>query len=345
MLTYHLRDDDIVAIEHVVRELSRCHQTVESAEFQRESRTCAEELPRRLRAVLNDFRLTEPSGILVISGLPVDDTRIGPTPADWKNKPVPSPTLTQDIAFFLIASLLGDPIGWATQQDGYIMHDVFPIKGYENEQIGWSSEETLTWHTEDAFHPLRTDYLGLMCLRNTDEVETTYADVSDVRIDENIRAILSQERFYILPDDSHRTANRPAAEEMVNQAEKVACLRQRSFAQVERALNDPEPIAVLFGASDEPYLRIDPHYMEGVQGEDERKALHAFGAALDSTMTGVVLRPGDICLIDNYRAVHGRRPFRARFDGTDRWLRRLNVTRDLRKSREFRLSASSRVIY
>ena len=62
-------------------------------------------------------------------------------------------------------------------------------------------------------------------------------------------------------------------------------------------------------------------------------------------MTGIALTPGDICVIDNYKAVHGRKPFRARFDGTDRWLRRLNMARDLRRSREFRLDARSRVIY
>ncbi|MEU0485028.1 guanitoxin biosynthesis L-enduracididine beta-hydroxylase GntD [Streptosporangium sp. NPDC006013] len=342
MLALHLLDDDVMVIEEIVRDLSQRYQTVESADFQRESRTYAEELPRRLRRALNEFRLAEPSGILLISGLPVDDARIGPTPADWKNKPVPSPTIGHDIAFFLIASLLGDPIGWATQQGGYIMHDVFPIKGYEHEQIGWSSEETLVWHTEDAFHPLRTDYLGLMCLRNPDKVETTYADVSDVRIDDDVKAILSQERFYILPDDSHRPANRAA---VTGEDAKVADLRKRSYRQVDLALDTPEPVAVLFGDPDDPYIRIDPHYMGGIQEENAGKALAAFGTALDSAMTGVVLKPGDICLIDNYKAVHGRSPFSARFDGTDRWLRRLNVARDLRKSREFRLSASSRVIY
>lgn len=62
-------------------------------------------------------------------------------------------------------------------------------------------------------------------------------------------------------------------------------------------------------------------------------------------MGGVALNPGDIAFIDNYRVVHGRKPFQARFDGTDRWLRRLNITRDLRKSRHARLTAESRVIY
>lgn len=62
-------------------------------------------------------------------------------------------------------------------------------------------------------------------------------------------------------------------------------------------------------------------------------------------MSGVVLTPGDICFLDNYQVVHGRKPFQARFDGTDRWLRRLNIARDLRRSREYRLSADSRVVH
>ena len=62
-------------------------------------------------------------------------------------------------------------------------------------------------------------------------------------------------------------------------------------------------------------------------------------------MTEVVLRPGDVLFIDNYRVVHGRKPFKARYDGTDRWLKRIGVTRDLRKSRAARETAASRIIY
>ena len=69
------------------------------------------------------------------------------------------------------------------------------------------------------------------------------------------------------------------------------------------------------------------------------------GEAIDVAMKEVVLKPGDAVFVDNYRMVHGRKPFKARFDGTDRWLRRLNVARDLRKSRDSRPSARSRVIY
>lgn len=342
MLKLELHDEDIVAIEKTTAEIAERFPSVEDPALHRSAQVYAHELPRGLRSALVDFRLTEPSGVLVVSGLPVDDAALGPTPADWRDKAAPDTTLRLDIPFLLISCLLGEPIGWATQQDGRVMHDIFPMRAHEHGQIGWGSAETLAWHTEDAFHPLRTDYLGLLCLRNPDGVETTFADIADVRLDDATRAALAQERFRILPDDSHRPQNQ--VEGGVEDPE-VAELRRRSAERVESALHSPEPVAVLFGSPRDPYVRLDPYYMQGVQGECEQRALDEIGAALDGAMDGVALTPGDIVFIDNYRVVHGRKPFRARFDGTDRWLRRLNITRDLRKSRHARLSAQSRVIY
>jgi enduracididine beta-hydroxylase len=339
---FQLNADDNGVIDAIVDEVSQRFDTVESEEFQRGARVYADELPKRLRVVINDYRGTERDGAFVLSGLPVDDGEIGPTPAHWADKRVPSPTLRQDIAFYLVASLLGEPIGWATQQDGYVMHDILPIKGHEKEQIGSGSEELLTWHTEDAYHPLRTDYLALMCLRNPDGVETTMADVADVTLDDATRKVLSEHRFHIMPDHSHRSANRGGE---IDAGPRIADLLARSREQVERALRQPEAVSVLFGSPDSPYLRLDPHFMRDDHDPDERAALEVISAELDKALVDVVLRPGDICFIDNYRMVHGRKPFRARFDGTDRWLRRLNVAVDLRKSRKFRLAADSRVIY
>jgi L-asparagine oxygenase len=45
-----------------------------------------------------------------------------------------------------------------------------------------------------------------------------------------------------------------------------------------------------------------------------------------------VLEPGDLLVVDNAVAVHGRSPFTPRFDGTDRWLQRTMVVSDLRPS-------------
>ncbi|MCP3804328.1 TauD/TfdA family dioxygenase [Allokutzneria sp. A3M-2-11 16] len=340
VLELSLRDAEVAAIERIAAEVAHRYGDIESAEFHRDSRAIAEELPRRVREALHRFRASESDSTFVTSGLPVDDERVGPTPPEWRDNREPSRTLVYDVAFFLMAALLGDPIAWATQQDGRIMHDVFPLKAHENEQIGWGSAQLLTWHTEDAFHPLRTDYLGLMCLRNNEQVETTVADVSDLDIDPHNREILSQKRFRFVPDNAHRPQNNGLV-----QTGQAAELLRRSQERVEKAMSDPEPEAVLFGGPELPYLRIDPEYMLVPEDPEERKALDVISSAIDVAMGGVVLQPGDIIFVDNYRAVHGRKPFKARFDGTDRWLRRLNVARDLRKSRDCRLDAESRVIY
>lgn len=342
MYVLQLAESDISEIRELTEELARKYDTVESAEFLRESRLYAQELPRQVRRELNDFRLTEKSGALVVKGLTVDDQQLGPTPTSPAEASGPSSSHQQDLAFFLIASVLGDPIGWATQQGGRIMHDIYPVKKHENDQIGWGSNQTLTWHTEDAFHELRTDYLGLMCVRNPGRTETTVADIADVELDEETRRLLSQKRFRILPDESHRPENAGPDRSL---SARGAQLHRLALERVEKALKEPEPRAVLFGDPAAPYLVIDPYYMQDCHDGVEQEALDRIGAAIDAAMSGVVLLPGDICFLDNYQVVHGRKPFQAKFDGTDRWLRRLNIARDLRKSREYRLAAESRVVH
>ena len=72
--------------------------------------------------------------------------------------------------------------------------------------------------------------------------------------------------------------------------------------------------------------------------------MRALSETLAKVEQDVLLAPGDVLFIDNYRAVHGRRPFTARYDGTDRWLKRISVSRDLRRSRDARATAAARVI-
>nr|WSZ96668.1 TauD/TfdA family dioxygenase [Streptomyces sp. NBC_00857] len=72
--------------------------------------------------------------------------------------------------------------------------------------------------------------------------------------------------------------------------------------------------------------------------------LDALCAQLAERATVLCLAEGDLLLVDNFRALHGRGMFQARYDGTDRWMRKLTVVRDLRRSRRFRSGAEGRVI-
>lgn len=338
MFEVRLTEPDVAAIGIVVAEVTSRHTSVEEPDFLRLAGGYAQELPRGLREPLNEFRLAEPSGGCLITGYTVDDERIGDTPAHWDSVAGGS-TLAEEIFFFLTGSLLGEPFGWATEQNQRVMHDVLPIRGHENRQINSASEALIWWHTEDAFHPYRADYVGLMALRNPDKVETSFVCVDDLQLAAEHVEVLFQPRFVIKPDESHRP------DESLDRA-TVSPLLERSYQRIEHMLDAPEKVAVLFGDPASPYLRLDPYFMDRQQEDAEAmRALDAIIEQIDAKLGGVALAPGDIVFVDNYRAVHGRRPFVATYDGKDRWLKRLNVTRDLRKSRDSRQHATSRVLF
>jgi L-asparagine oxygenase len=260
----------------------------------------AHQLPAGVRRTLVDLRAQESSPICVLRGNPIDDEALGPTPTDLSRASLPEQVRRMEILVTIYAALLGEVFGWTSQQEGRLVHDVMPIPGREDDQIGFSSRAPLSWHTEDAFSEHRPDYVVLLCLRNPDAVATMVGAVDQVQIPDRTKAVLMQPRFLIRPDESH-------AADHVKQA------------------------SVLFGEMAQPYLRIDPDFTIARPGDREAAAaLTELSHQLDAGMVPLVLEPGDLCVLDNYRVVHGRRSFRARGDGYDRWLKRVLVSRDLR---------------
>jgi Fe(II)/alpha-ketoglutarate-dependent arginine beta-hydroxylase len=333
--------DEIAEIRSLIAGAMQEHTSAEDEAFLNEAFVYAAGLPRRIRAFLNDFKQLEPAGgFCVISGHPIDEAAIGETPPHWHQRPGPSPTLKEELLLVLYGCLLGEPVAWTTQQNGQVIHNVLPIRENAKSQLGSNSEEMLWWHCEDAFHPLRGDYLLLECLRNPDDVGTTVACIDDIRVSSERARVLSEPRFVFRPDESHRVASRSPGSHSSGEASVEAAHREMQ-ERVERG----EKCAVLFGDPSQPYLRIDPYFMDRVSDDPEAQAAFDWlTREIDAKLVEVVLRPGDILVVDNYRSVHGRRPFKARFDGTDRWLKRINVTRDLRRSRAWRASRTSRKI-
>jgi Fe(II)/alpha-ketoglutarate-dependent arginine beta-hydroxylase len=330
---------EVSAIRTLLSELISQYGSAEDEGFLKNVSVFAHELPRRVRRFLNDFKQLEPApGVCVISGYPVDDSALGPTPAHWKSVGGVSPALAQEMLFLLCASLLGEVFGWATQQGGRLIHEVLPIKDDEDEQMGTGSKQTIWWHNEEAFHPYRGDYVGLMCLRNHDGVPTTFASVDMLELDAEVIGKLFEPRYTIMPDDTHKSVSN-WRDGGAGDALKAAHRR------LEEMLDNPRPQPVMFGHPRSPYLCLDPYYMPPPADGDSLRAFDALTREIDAKLSEVVLQPGDILFVDNYRAVHGRKSFKARYDGADRWLKRINVTRDLRKSRDSRETSSSRILY
>ncbi|MGW0801452.1 guanitoxin biosynthesis L-enduracididine beta-hydroxylase GntD [Nonomuraea sp. NPDC002799] len=293
-----------------------------------------EELPVGLRRFLEDFRRTEPAGMCLVHGFPIDDEAVGPTPGHWSAPAEPAAAGDAEIYLALCGMVLGEPFAWSTLQSGRMIQNIVPIRGDEMQQNGHSSQSLLEFHTEDGFHPLRCDYLLLFGLRNHENVPTIVASVRDLELTEEQARLLARPRFHIRPDDEHLRqleANEPG---------------HPALALMREMRDNPEAVPVLVGEPGSPYLRLDRPFMTCADGDlQAESALDALVAGLEAEQQDVVVGQGTLLIVDNYLAVHGRRPFSARYDGTDRWLKKLTVSRNLRRSIGNRATTSPRVIF
>ncbi|MGK5728824.1 TauD/TfdA family dioxygenase [Streptomyces sp. URMC 124] len=237
-------------------------------------------------------------GLFVLRGLTVDDARIGPTPASWAE--AGDSAAAHDIVMLLIATAMGNPIAWKGQQGGRFVHNIVPAAGQEQAQTGAGSDVLLSPHTEDAFHPGRAHLLMLGCMRNHDRVATTAASIRKVRLEDADIAALSRPELPIFPDDA--------------------------YFEAQGFVGEPPDVPTLWNAGGGLTLRFDPAYTPLEKaGPAFRAAYERLQAELARVSVAVSLSPGEVLVVDNDLVVHGRVPFKARYDGTDRWLKRASV--------------------
>ncbi|MFJ5840309.1 TauD/TfdA family dioxygenase [Streptomyces shenzhenensis] len=246
------------------------------------------------------------AGMYVLRGLPVEDASLGPTPTGWSV--AGDAGALWDVVLLLLAAAMGHPMGWRGQQNGRMVNNIVPAPGHENEQTGASSTVLLAPHTEDAFHPRRADLLLLCCMRNHEGVATTASSVRLTDLSPEDVAALSRPMAPILPDDAYTSSALPD--------EGHACAGTVS----------PQPVRTLWPTPDGLTIRFDPAYTR-FDGTDPayRAAYARLEAELSRVVQAVALEQGDVLVVDNDVVVHGRVPFRSRYDGTDRWLKRALV--------------------
>lgn len=296
------------ALGRLVDAFTATDRSADPLSFAERAPAYAVRLPERVREFLGQVRADE-APVSVISGLPLQ--ALPPTPLDWTTAAA-GVGRREELLLVLCGLPLGEPFGWAAQQGGRLVHDVCPSPAMEQSLTSASSALPLSLHTEDGFHPCRGDYVSLLCLRNPDAVRTTFVRLGSLGLPEKLQKILQDSRFRFLPDDAHVGG---------------AC--------AERLRADPDGTGldpIIFGPPEHPYLRFDADFTAVEDGDDEAAAAMAdLDEQLSAATESIALAPGDLLFIDNYQVVHGRAPFRARYDGTDRWLKRLNLIRDLRR--------------
>lgn len=300
-LTHHARPRTIASPPWLA--ITPPEHEVSDPAFLRAAEHAARLLPTEIHDALVDFGdEADQSGAMLLRGLP-----IGVLPA---TPPTPTTPASKDsvseFTLLTVARRLGQPVGYEPEHGGDLVQNIVPTQAAAHRQVSTSSNVNLMFHTEAAFHPHRPRYLLLLCLRGDPAARTTLSSIFEVlpHLPADVVDVLFETRFRTAVDESYLHG------------------RQNVLG---------EPIAVLTGDRARPSMVFDADLMVGTD-EEAAAALRVLGAATANLHTSVALTAGDLLVVDNAVAVHGRSPFAARFDGTDRWLQRTFVVGDLAPS-------------
>lgn len=268
-----------------------------SEAFLRQAARAAKDLPAGLRRTLDRFAAAgNREGFLLLRGLPAAGGH------------------GAEACLALIASRLGDLVGYLQEKNGALFHDVAPDRSQEREQSAAGSKVPLALHTERCFHPHLPSHVMLLCLRP----DPGHRGLTEVA---SARRILR-----LLPAGHVPTLFQPVFRTGIDY----------SFGNTATEKANGPVLAVLQGDPGDPRLRYDLDLMAGLTPR-ARSALAAIKRAAMRARRRIPLAAGDLLVIDNDRAVHGRAAFTPRYDGRDRLLKRAYLVRDLGAIREDRL--------
>jgi L-asparagine oxygenase len=272
-----------------------------------QSKECSEKVPQRIKIILQSFAKNgTKTGYLMIKNilfdniapnLPFPISMSFPKTPDNNNSKIGENTMLARIQSILLC-VIAEIVSYEAEGYGRLFQDVVPIKKMENEQTSVGSNTELEIHTEQAFSKLRPDILSLACIRGDPLAQTYILPVKSIL-----------ENLY---DEERELLRLPLWKTGVDLSFK---LNQNEF--IEGDIRGPFPI--ISGDEHDPKLVFDQDLMFGINEESN----NLFKKVIDiyyQYRNQHNLQTGEIILIDNMRAVHGRSSFYPKYDGADRFL-------------------------
>lgn len=262
----------------------------------------AEEVSRHVR----DFPCTHLRGVFDPGDLPE-------TPVSWTPVPDTRATLTLRVAIVLLNWLCGmETVAYKSENGGALFVNLVTLDGQG--AMVEKSKGPMKGHTDAASFPFRgtndpvderiapsPDVVFLAALRNLDAVPTTVMPLH------GILGGLTEAQIDVLKGD------------------RVTLLAQRSFQRGTREILGEQHVLdganVLHESDEGTWVRYShSNSVIDEQDADLVSAKERFEQTCLHCAQQVTLQPGDVLLVNNRKALHGRAPVGDAIGGTTRWL-------------------------
>jgi len=278
--------------------------------FCKEAKSAANFLPERIKTILLRFAKSgSETGYLLLKNFKINSDTLPKTPKNNKYNVGENEELSKVQA--IIVSTIGDLLGYEAECFGNLFQDIVPNESMANNQTSLGSNIELEIHTEQAFSNLKPDILSLSCLKGDDNANTYTLPVQSIlkNINESELELLRLPLWKTGVDLSFK-------------------LNEHEF--IDGDVRGPMPI--ISGEENDPTLIFDQDLMTGINEEAET-LLKKIVKIYYKHRLSHNLKKGEIILIDNKRAVHGRSPFFPKYDGEDRFLVRCFAVFNLERTK------------
>lgn len=282
--------------------------------FCKQARELSTLLPNRIKTILRDFvNSGSPNGFLLFPGFRCADNILPTTPVDNMHKIGEKTILSRIQAIFI--SFIGEMIAYQAEGYGRLFQDVIPVKSMASNQTSVGSNVELEIHTEQAFSTLRPDFLSLACLRGDKDAFTYILPVQYILDNLTCEEIeLIQQPFWLTGVD--------------------LSFKLDGHEFIEGDVRGPMPI-LSSDCHGIPILIFDQDLMKGIDDKSNRMIKKIVDIYYKYRIEHN-LKPGEIIIIDNRMALHGRSPFFPKYDGYDRFLIRCFATTNYKNSEDAR---------
>jgi L-asparagine oxygenase len=243
-----------------------------------------------------------------------DPSTLPDTPTAWTPIPDTPSTRSALATVILLAGLCGmEVVSYGCENDGQLFVNLVTLPG--RGVLAEKSQNSMRGHTDAATFPFRgttdpdfpriapsPDIVFLIGLRNPDDVPTVVMP---------------------LPETLSRMDGKDAA---LLKKPNLVLGAQKTFVQgTKRILGEAHLLdgaAVLFDGPEGTWVRYthSQSHVHDESAEDVKKAKENFESACAASAQGIALRAGDILLVNNRKALHGRGKVGEAVGRGSRWL-------------------------